>query len=130
MAVGARAQQVYQRTAVESADPNKLIVMLFEGAVRFLRQAAEAMAQRQYEQQCHFITRTQSILTELTCALDDDADEELSGSLRLLHAWLHTQLTEASVEDDTEKLSQVLQIVEDLRDTWTEAGLRCRKQAA
>ncbi len=130
MTVSAYAQQVYQRTEVESSDPKRLVVMLFDAAVRFLHQAAEAMARRDCEQQCHLITRAQRILTELTCALDDDADRELSGNLRLLYTWLHTQLSEASIEDDSEKLSQVITIVEDLRNTWTKAEIACRRQAA
>ncbi len=130
MALGARAHQTYQRTAVESAAPQKLIVMLFEEAVRSLHQAATAMAQRQYEQQNIFITHAQQILTELTCALDDDIDAGFCGNLRLLYAWLHTQLTAANIEDDTEKLSRVTAIVEDLRSAWTEAETQCRKPAA
>jgi len=130
VAASARAHQIYQQTAVQSADPKELIIMLFEAAVRFLRHAAEAMAQRQYEQQCQFITRAQKILTELTCALDEEVDEEFSGNLRLLYTWLHAQLTEASIEDNGEKLSQVIAIVKDLRDAWTEAERRCRKQVA
>ena len=130
MTSDAQAQPTYQRSAVESADPKQLIIMLFETASRFLHQAAEAMAAQQYEQQCHFITHTQRILTELTCALDDNIDEEFCGNLRLLYTWLHAQLTEASIEDDMEKLSQVIEIIEDLRDTWTEAEIKCRNQAA
>ena len=127
MAGGARAHQTYQRTAVEAVAPQKVIGILFAEVVRLLGQAVEAMGGRQYEQQCQFITRTQKILTELTCALDDDVDEELSSNLRLLYTCLHTQLTEASIEDDTRKLSQVMATVEDLRDAWTEAERECRK---
>ena len=136
MAVGFTAQgtsvaaDTYQRTAVESADPQRLVLMLFAAAVRFLHQAAAAMAQRQYEQQNRFITSTQQILTELTCALDDSVDAEFCGNLRLLYTWLYTQLTEANLEDDTEKLAQVTELVEDLRAAWVEAETRCRKSAA
>ena len=136
MAVGSGAQaasgaaDTYQRAAVESADPRRLIVMLFDAAVRFLHRAAAAMAERQYEQQNRFLTRIQQILTELTCALDDDVDTEFCGNLRLLYTWLHTQLTEANLTDDREKLAQVTEMVEDLRDAWTEAETQCRKPAA
>lgn len=130
MAASPGAREIYQRTEVESAHPQRLVVMLFDAAMRFLHQAAVAMTQREYEQQNQFITRTQQILTELTCALDDRVDAEFCGNLRLLYTWLHTQLTEANIEDDAVKLSQVTKTVQDLRKAWTEAEIICRKQAA
>jgi flagellar secretion chaperone FliS len=115
-----RSALAYQRVDVESADPRRLVVMLFEAAVRFLYQAREAMARRDYEKQCGAIIRVQDILSELTCALDPDAGE-IAGQLRALYSYIYGQLVEANLHDDLELLGAIAGQVEQMRDAWAEA---------
>jgi len=115
-----RSALAYQRIEVESADPRRLVVMLFDAAVRFLHQAQEAMARRDYEKQCEAIVRVQNILSELTCALDPNAGA-IAGPLGALYSCMYSQLVEANVRDDLELLREITGQMEQMRDAWAEA---------
>ena len=115
-----RSALAYQRVEVESADPRRLVVMLFEAAVRFLYRAQEAMGACDYEGQCEAIVRVQDILSELTCALNPDAGE-IAGQLGTLYSYIYSQLVEANLRDDQELLREITSQMEQLRDAWAEA---------
>jgi flagellar protein FliS len=116
----------YEQLQVGSASPNKLLFMLYEGAIRFLDEAARHMAARKYEAQSDRIQRTQRILTELASSLDMEVGGELAHSLRTLYAYLHGRLTEANVRSDPALLREVRDSLADLLDTWKEADRACR----
>ena len=113
--------RTYQATGAEATDPNHALVLLFEGAVRFLLQAREAIARRDYYEQSRAITRTQRIFSTLLCALDRDANPELYLSLSGTYTWIHSSLTEVSVRDDAVLLEEVLEVVTGLCDAWRQA---------
>ena len=122
-----RSALAYQRVEVESADPRRLVVMLFDAAVRFLHQAQGAMGRRDYEGQCEAIVRVQDILCELRCALDPDAGE-IAGQLGTLYSYMYSQLVEANLRDDLELLREITRQMEQMRDAWAEAERRERQE--
>jgi flagellar protein FliS len=115
-----RSALAYQRIEVESASPRRLVVMLFDAAVRFLYQAQEAMGRCDYEGQCEAIVRVQDILSELTCALDPNAGE-IAGQLGSLYSYMYSQLVEANLRDDVELLREITGQMEQMRDAWAGA---------
>lgn len=123
--------RAYQTAAVDTADRNHQVVLLFDAAVRFLHQAKEGMKVRDHHAQCEGITRAQRIFSALSAALDKESHPELSQGLFSLYNWVYNNLTEASIHDDVALLEQVLKIVSNLRDAWRQAeqNLRTEQQA-
>ena len=119
--------QAYQRTEVETADPKRLVVMLYDGAVRFLYRAQEAMARRDYEGQNEALTRAQAIFSELDCSLNPEAGE-IAANLRATYTYLYNALVEANLRDDAALLAEVTGRVERLRDAWREAEAQERRR--
>ncbi len=116
----------YQQLQVESAAPNQLVLMLYEGAVRFLREAREYMAAKQYELQSQRIQRAQRVLNELMYALDPSVDAELVRSLRAFYGYVHTRLVWANVRSDLQMLDEAISLLEEMLEAWEEADQRCR----
>lgn len=116
-----RAQNAYRQVQVESASPEETVVLLFDGMVRFLHQAREAMAVGELERQSNLIGRVQRILTELTCALDASADEALVVSLRCSYTAMYNRLVEANIKDDLAALDEVIGLAERFAGAWRTA---------
>ena len=127
--VALAARDRYQQLHVESAGKNQLVLMLYEGAIRFLWEARQHMAAAEHEAQSAAITRAQRILTELTCALDLEVGGDLARSLQALNAHLHRRLTEANVRSDLVGITEVSDVLADLLEAWKEADRRCRASA-
>lgn len=78
---GVNGHERYLETAVETASPARLIVMLYDGAIRFINEAMAAMRQRDYETQNARLQRAQKILAELISSLDFDKGGEIAENL-------------------------------------------------
>ena len=128
MANVAYPNRAYQTTEAATADPRHLVVLLFDGMVRYLHRAREAMARGDHEAQCQSILRTQKILSALATALDEDVEPLFARRLFALYNWLHGKLTEASVGDDLALLEEVAGIVTAQRDAWRQAEANCRSE--
>jgi flagellar secretion chaperone FliS len=113
--------RTYQTVATDAADPRETLVLLFEGAVRFLHQAREAMVRKDYEGQSQGIIRTQRIISTLMTSLDATHAPELTQGLCTAYAWMHGSLTEANIRDDLELLDAVLECVEKMHRAWVQA---------
>lgn len=94
--------------------------MLYEGAIRFLRQSAEAMEERRYESARASMRRAEAILDELNVALDMSRGE-IPLRLRALYLFSKRQLREASLRGDPRQIEPVVRLLAELRDAWAEA---------
>lgn len=121
MAVTPYSARAYQITAIDTADKNHQVVLLFDAAVCFLYQAQAGMETGDHHAQCDAIVRTQRILSALMTALDREAGGELAEQLFGLYNWLHNLLSEASIADDLTLLGEALAVMADLRDAWRQA---------
>jgi len=115
----------YRVNAVGSASPENLVVMLYDGAIRFLGAAIRAFA---HEDPLDFnltihtnITKTQAIIRELNHALDLDKGGELGDSLSTLYIYFDDRLQEANINKDKAIIEEVLERISVLRDAWSES---------
>lgn len=122
--------RTYQTTEAASADPRHTLVLLFDGLVRFLYQAREAMSVGLHEAQCENVIRAQRILSTLMASLDRNVAPELAETLWGMYNWMHGALTEASIRDDVEALGEVVETAEGLRAAWRRAEQELRPQVA
>lgn len=108
----------YLETAVETASPARLIVMLYDGAIRFINTAIDAMQNRQYDQQNYYLQRAQKILAELISSLDFTRGGEIAENLFRLYTYMYNQLVEANLQDSVERAQHVVNLLAELREAW------------
>jgi flagellar protein FliS len=96
--------QAYRASSVMTASPGQLVVMLYDGAGRFLRQAEKADA----------------IVDELLVTLDVEAGGQLAERLQGIYVFCKRLLIEARIERDPEKISRAAKLLADLREAWAE----------
>lgn len=118
--------EVYQRTQVDTASPVRLVVMLYDGAIRFLRQGQAAMQRGDREKQNHYLVRAQRIVTELASSLNMEAGGEIAANLMALYQFMHEQLVLANLQDDVDKVQEVREMMESLREVWSQVEVAVR----
>lgn len=108
----------YMNNAVMSSNPGQLTLMLYSGAVKFIKQSVHAMDNKSISEAHHYLTKAQNIITHLRETLN--MDYELSHDLDRIYEFINLQLVQANLKKDKSILEEVLPLVEDLRDTWSQ----------
>ncbi|MBI3098322.1 MAG: flagellar export chaperone FliS [Planctomycetes bacterium] len=120
----------YFETQVRTASKEQLLLMLFDGAIRFAEQGKERMLARDTEGQHKGLVRAQRIMMELLSALDPSIGEELHGNLAGLYNFVYFRLVQANLKRDPVLIDEALKILANLRETWGEAVVRARQESA
>ncbi len=110
----------YQRTQVETADQAQLLLMLYSGALKFLRLARRAIDENNIEETNRQLGRAQDILCELMGSLNPDLPE-ISGRLFQLYEYMHYQLVQANVKKDLAIIEEVEKMLNSLLEAWQAA---------
>jgi len=108
----------YLRDAVMTATPEQLQLMLYDGAIRFARQARDALQRRDYETSCERLTRAQHIILEMLSGLNYDVNRELCERVASLYNFLYRKLVDACVEHSTAHVDDALKVLRLERETW------------
>jgi flagellar protein FliS len=116
--MNAPTQQEYLRNVVMSAPPERLHLMLYDGAIRFCRQARDAIGRKDIEDSYNLLTRAQNIVLEMQNALRPDVAPELCEQMAALYGFIYRRLVEANVNKDVEAVGDALRILEYQRETW------------
>ncbi|MCD7897620.1 MAG: flagellar export chaperone FliS, partial [Planctomycetaceae bacterium] len=115
------ARQQYLKTQVETASKEQLVVMLFDGILRFTEIARKAIESKQIEDSHHALMRAQAIVMELICTVDKEKGGEIANNLMALHAYAFNCLITANMRKDVSKLDEVQNIYRKLREGWVGA---------
>lgn len=118
---GSLARRAYQDVTVQTATPGQILLRLHEGAIRFTRQAQEAIRAKKPSEKGLYITKVMAIIDQLNMALDHQAAPEMCANLERLYVFLLDQLNEANVKMDPAPLDVVLQHLTMLHETWRQA---------
>lgn len=111
----------YRANAVETASPEQLTLMCYDGALRFMRRSAKALEDGQLSEASAAIGRAQAIVNELNITLDMDAGGEIATNLRSLYLFINRHLSEAMTTRDAVKVRQSMELIGELRGAWAEA---------
>ncbi|MEW5822678.1 MAG: flagellar export chaperone FliS [Cyanobacteriota bacterium] len=111
----------YKKAQVQTASPEQILIMLYDGAIRFLNQAKVHIANKDIEQSHVNIVKAQRIITEFMSSLDMDMGGEMAVNLFNLYEYLHYRLVQANIKKDVEALDEVLGHLRSLKATWEEA---------
>lgn len=115
-----QAYQVYQQNQVQTVAPEKLVTMLYEGAIRFLAQGEASCRQEKVEETHQLLVKAQAILVELMSNVNRESGD-IGESLYLLYDYLYRRLIEANLKKDPEIIIEVKELIKELRDAWVEA---------
>lgn len=109
----------YLEQKVLAAKPEELTFMLFEGTVKFIKKAKIFNAEKNVEKTHQMIMRAEAIITELRSTLD--MKYEVSEQLDNMYEYMNRRLGDANMQKSNEILDEVLELAEDLMNTWKEA---------
>lgn len=109
----------YKSNSINTATPEELTMMLYNGLVKFLMQAQSAIDAKNIEKANNGIIKAQAIIIEFMTTLD--MNYEVSQNMELLYDYMYRQLTQANLKKDNVIVEDVLRIAKELRDTWSQA---------
>lgn len=125
MTTYAAAQKAYRDSAILTAPPERLVVMLYDGANRFLIQGATALRAGDLALMNDKLRRAEAIITELRATLDL-SQGEVATNLESIYSFCQRLLLEARLKRDPEKIDHVAKLLCELRDAWDQvAGQAC-----
>ena len=113
----------YKKTQIETADQGKLIMMLYDGAIKFVNKALELMANKKrnnIEAIHKNIVKAQDIIVELMSSLNMEI--EFSQTLFHIYMYINKRLVDANMKKTDEPLIEVKQYLIELRDAWEKAA--------
>lgn len=114
--------KAYKETNIRTASQGKLIVMLYEEAIRQLDLAVHELEQktRKLDTVHNAIVKAQDIVTELMVSLDFEKGGEIAKNLLGLYLFFNRQLLEANVRKDPTMLKEVRKLLQELKDAWAQ----------
>lgn len=122
------AYQKYKDTSVQSASREKILLLLYEGAIKYVKKALIAIEQKDISERGLNIGRAYDIILELNNTLDHKVGGEISKSLEQLYNFLTDKLTEANIKGEAAPLEAVLKILNTLYSGWSDAIAQLKKE--
>jgi len=113
-------QNAYKKASVNTLDQNKLIIMLYDGAIKNATFAVDYMNSGDIEKVHNCLVKTKNIVTELMATLNMDNGGEIAKNLQSLYSYMFSQLIEANMEKKTEPVIVVIDLLKELRSAWLE----------
>lgn len=114
----------YHSVATQTASPGQLVLMLFDGAIRFLETARQGFLENDPSERNrlinHNVQRAQAIITELNVSLNLREGGDLATTLRGLYEYFDSRLLEANVKKDETGIIEVIDRMSVLRNAWAE----------
>ena len=108
----------YQENVVNTQSKGRLIVMLYDGAIRFMKLAIMEMENKNYEEKGRYVNRAMDIINELNVVLDMEAGGEIAYNLRQLYMFMNKHLSQANIKCDPQLVREVIKLMEELNQGW------------
>ncbi|MCM3174163.1 flagellar export chaperone FliS [Paenibacillus sp. FSL R5-0623] len=110
----------YRQSSVQTSSPSQLVVMLYDGAIRFARTGIEGLKQNDYEATSLNLGKAQTIISELMSTLDNSV--EISKGLYSMYEYTNYLLVQANIQKQPDKAEEAIGYLTDLRETWIQAS--------
>lgn len=108
----------YKENAVTTQSPGRIVVMLYDGAVSYLKQAVQKQAAGDMAEKGRLLNRAAAIIEELNFSLNMEAGGEVAQNLRRLYLFMIRHLHEAHFQKDAAKIRDVIRMLEELNVAW------------
>ena len=113
-----RGISAYQENSLTAQPPGRIIVMLYGGAIKFLRQAIAETEAENWGEKGACIAKAQAIVDELNACLDMEDGGEIAQNLRSLYLFMRKQLTRANIDRDAKLVQEIISLLEELNEGW------------
>ncbi len=111
----------YLKNQIATASKEQLLIMFYDGAIRFTMQAKQAIEKNDIEGRNYALQKASAIVTELAATLDHKIGGKIAEDLDALYAFMLKEYNNATIKNDTSRLIAVENILTDLRETWAQA---------
>lgn len=116
----------YRENLIRTASREQILLLLYDGAIGFLRQAEEKIRAKEYEAKGRLLTRAYAIIFELNACLDHKAAPEIAEQLSALYLFIMKEIQSANARCDAKPIEGVLGVLETLREAWQGAADQVR----
>ncbi|MGL1932417.1 MAG: flagellar export chaperone FliS [Desulfotalea sp.] len=111
----------YQKNQIETASPEQILLMLYDGAIRFIRRAIVGLETGDMKEVRFGVNKTHAIISEFSNTLDRELGGKIAEDLDALYFFMLKELNSVTIEPDLQKMKDVEKLLVDLRATWGEA---------
>lgn len=113
-------QSVYLQNQVMTATPKKLIILLYDGCIKFMNLAERAIQDKKMEDAHTNLIKAQNIVMELKATLNFEDGAAIAEELDTIYGHLNVALIKANVDKDADQVKKCCLIMQDLRAAWVE----------
>lgn len=109
---GKKAHTKYKSVQVTTTDKGRLLLMMYEGAIKFLKQSKMGLEDNDIGKFCRFLSKGQAIIAELMNTLDFEKGGEIAKDLDRLYDFMLFYLTEANLHRDGKRIEKVIGLLD------------------
>ena len=120
------AAEAYKKQQIMTATPEALTLMLYNGCLKFIKEGADALAEKNYETANTSLQKAQNIISEFRVTLN--MDYEISHQLLPLYNYAYDRLVEGNLDDNLDAIKEATDIITELRDAWAQAMKKAREE--
>jgi len=126
VAYGTNQIDQYRKGAVTGASPLQLVIMLYDGGLRFMEAGKRAMSQGDTYEQNQQLVKAQAVIAELMSCLDLKGGSDVARNLLALYAFCYNRLVEANLGDEPHGIDECIRVLSELRDSWVQIETAAR----
>jgi flagellar protein FliS len=120
------AFNTYKNNSVNFASKDQLLLMLVDGAAKFSKIGRQAILDKDVKKAHENIVKTQNIFYELMATMDVAKGGEWAESLMKVYEFISRRLADANIKKSEEIMNEIIPLIDDVRDTWSEAYKRTK----
>jgi flagellar protein FliS len=124
MQTAARALNAYKQTDVTSRSPLEIVVLLYDGAIRFLGEAHVASTRSDRPSRTRSVARAQAIIGELQGTLDMERGGQVATDLDRLYTYMTSRLLDATARQDDTAIAEVQKLLGSMREAWAKIAVQ------
>lgn len=119
----------YQKSSIETASREQILIMLYDGAIQFLNKAKISMENHEIEATHNNLMGAQNIIHEFINSLDREVAPQLAENLTNLYEYFIRRLAHANIKKEIEPIDEVLKYLKNLKATWEKAILIAQQES-
>ena len=120
--------QAYYKANVQTSDQLNLIILLYDGLLRFLKKAAVKIEGQELEEAHNYLVRSKNIVQELLSTLKIEEGGEVAQNLRELYLYCFRKIVEANLRKDVQLIQDVIKVIDNLKQGWLQIKAERQQQ--
>ena len=119
----------YKRMKIETASPEMLILMLYDGAIKNIKISIQSIRDEQpdFQQSSNCLIKAQNIITELMVSLNFEIGGDIARNLFNIYEYINYTMAQCNINKNDHNLDSIMEMLTDLRETWKEV-IRINKE--